>query len=149
MFQAMSFVALAWWFGVDFRQANWAAGVLLMALAVAAFACLGIAEAGIGIVVKRGNPLAFALSSFSVLVGGAFFPVSLLPTWLQWISALHPLSYATEGVRAALLSGASFEQLLPEASALLVFDALSIPVSLWVFAWAVRRARTDGSLAHV
>jgi ABC-2 type transport system permease protein len=122
---------------------------VIVCLSTLCFACFSAAQAGIGIVIKRGNPLAWLLSTLSALVGGAFFPTSLLPSWLQWVSAVHPLSYATHAARAALLSGAPFDQLLPDLSVLALFDIVAVPVSLAIFSWAVRTARTDGSLAHV
>jgi ABC-2 type transport system permease protein len=147
--QAIGYAALAIVLGVDFHAANWPGVLLVVCLSINCFACLSVAEAGIGIVIKRGNPLAWLLSTFSALVGGAFFPTSLLPSWLQWISAVHPLSYATHAARAALFGGASFEQLLPDLSVLVAIDIAAIPASLLIFAWAIRTARTDGSMAHV
>jgi ABC-2 type transport system permease protein len=86
---------------------------------------------------------------FSALVGGVFFPTSLLPDWLQWLSVLHPLSYATHAARGALLGGASLGQLAPDLVILVAVDLVAVPVSLATFAWAVHRARLDGSMAHV
>ncbi len=147
--QVVVYAVVAVFLGVDFQHANWLGGLLVVCLSAGGFACLSIAEAGIGIVIKRGNPLAWLLSTFSALVGGAFFPVSLLPGWLQVLSLLHPLSYATHAARAALLGGASFAELAPDLVVLATFDLLAVPLSLWVFGWAVRNARTDGSMAHV
>jgi ABC-2 type transport system permease protein len=147
--QIVGYALLALVLGVDFRGANWLGSGVVIGLSAACFASLSIAEAGIGIVIKRGNPLAWLVSTFSALVGGVFFPTSLLPDWLQWLSMLHPLSYATHAARGALLGGASLSQLAPDLAILAVFDVIAVPASLAVFAWAVRRARLDGSMAHV
>jgi ABC-2 type transport system permease protein len=145
----IGYATLAIVLGVDLTQANWLGGCVVVGLATTCFASLAVAEAGIGIVIKRGNPFAWLLSTLSALVGGVFFPTSLLPDWLQWVSALHPLSYATHAARAALLSGATLGQLAPDLAVLALFDIVAVPASLAVFAWAVRQARIDGSMAHV
>ncbi|HXW36644.1 MAG TPA: ABC transporter permease [Nitrososphaerales archaeon] len=35
----------------------------------------------------------------------AIYPISLMPTWLQSLAAINPLSYVVQGLRAFLLSG--------------------------------------------
>lgn len=38
-------------------------------------------------------------------ISGAFFPTSSMPGWLQAVSAVDPLTYATNGVRDVIISG--------------------------------------------
>jgi ABC-2 type transport system permease protein len=35
----------------------------------------------------------------------AIYPISIMPTWLQVISRVNPLSYEVDGIRALMLSG--------------------------------------------
>ncbi len=147
--QALAYIAVGAVLGVDLSHANWGAGIVIAVLGVSCFAAVAGIVTAVGIITKRGNPLAFIVSSLSALVGGAYFPPSLLPPWLQWLTALHPLSYATRALREAILGGASLLVIAPDLFALLAFNAVLLPVSLYAFRTSVRMARMDGSLAHV
>jgi ABC-2 type transport system permease protein len=77
------------------------------------------------------------------------YPVSVLPEPLRILARLIPITYALEGMRAALLAHASWSQLGPSIAALLIFAAILIPLSFLVFAWALRRTKITGTLTHV
>jgi ABC-2 type transport system permease protein len=134
--------------GVDLSRANVPVALLVLGLTIVCFSSLGIMAASFIIVFKRGDPITWLMSNASSLLGGAYFPVSVLPAWLQPLSMLLPTTYALEAMRLALLQGASFAQLSGELIVLAVFALLLLPVSLAVFRYAVRRAKVDGSLTH-
>nr|BBH93324.1 ABC transporter permease [Thermogemmatispora argillosa] len=71
-------------------------------------------------------PLVFGLQ---VLLSGIFWPVGQLPTWLQPVSYLLPLTYANEALRAVMLKGSDFGQIAPQLAALLIFMLLMIGLS--------------------
>jgi ABC-2 type transport system permease protein len=77
------------------------------------------------------------------------YPVSVLPEPLRILARLIPITYALEGMRAALLAHASWSQLGPSIVALLIFAAILIPLSFAVFAWALRRTKITGTLTHI
>jgi len=52
-------------------------------------------------------------------------------------------------MRDALLAGASFSQLWPVVRALLIFAVVLLPLSSFVFAWALRRTKITGTLTHM
>jgi ABC-2 type transport system permease protein len=58
----------------------------------------------------RGNPAKWILLGLSGLVGGMIYPVSILPQYLQATARLIPITYALEGMRAALLGGTPFHR---------------------------------------
>jgi ABC-2 type transport system permease protein len=86
-----------------------------------------------------------ATSSF---LGGIYYPVTILPGWLQFFSYLLPVTYALRGMRLALLQGASTGAILPDILVLALFSVLLMPASLSAFRFAVRRAKVDGSLSQ-
>jgi len=77
------------------------------------------------------------------------YPVSVLPASLQCLARLLPVTYSLEGMRDALLAGASFSQLWPVVRALLIFAVVLLPLSSFVFAWALRRTKITGTLTHM
>ena len=134
--------------GADFSQANWPAAIVSLALSIIAFASIGIITAAVIMVIKRGDPLTALLSNLANLIGGVFYPIEILPLWLQWLARLLPITYALRAMRLALLTGASWSQLLPDLVILTLFCLFLFPISLLIFRYAVNRARADGSLAH-
>ncbi len=127
---------------------NYGAAVLVLLLTVLAFSSLGILSASFVMVLKRGDPITWAIGAASTFFGGVYFPVGVLPDWLQWISALLPVTYSLRAMRLALLQGAGLGQLWPDLLVLAVFCAVLLPASLLAFRYAVRRARMEGSLTH-
>ncbi|MCZ7669884.1 MAG: hypothetical protein M5U34_23240 [Chloroflexi bacterium] len=51
-------------------------------------------------------------------------------------------------MRGALLTGASWNKLAPDLLALSLFCLILFPLALFVFRFAVDRARLEGTLAH-
>ena len=84
----------------------------------------------------------------SWLLGGVFYPLEVLPRILQKAAQLLPITHALEGMRAALLGGASVRELLPQIGILALFGLVGIPLSLLALTLGVRRARVTGTLSH-
>ncbi len=135
-------------FGVSFKGANFAAAAAGLLLAIISFASIGIISASIIMIVKRGDAIIGLIASLANLVGGVYYPVEILPQALQILAKLLPITYALRVMRQALLLGASWRDLAPDIFALLVFCLLLFPLSLFVFHFAVQRARLEGTLAH-
>ena len=80
-------------FGVSLGKANLLSAVVMLGLALLAQLPIGIISAGFLLVFKRGNPLTPLVGSLSSLLGGVYFPLAVLPGWLQSVvllPALHP-----------------------------------------------------------
>jgi ABC-2 type transport system permease protein len=145
-------VYIAWGyllFGFAPASVNWLGAIVILFVSILAFAGLGILSASYSMIFKRGNPAKWLVLGVSGLVGGMMYPVSILPRPLQILSRIIPVTYSLEGMRAALLSGASWGALWPSIGALLMFAAILIPASFAVFAWALRRTKITGTLTHI
>jgi ABC-2 type transport system permease protein len=148
-FQVLVYLALgALVFGVQVGAGNIPAALVVLVLTIVAMTSLGIIAASFIMVLKRGDPVTLVVNSVAVLLGGVYYPVQLMPEWLQRLSRLIPITYSLDAMRRALLTDASFQELLPDIVALIVFCVLLIPSSLLIFRYAVHRAKVDGSLAH-
>lgn len=135
-------------FSIDISNANYVAAVIIILLTITSFSCIGIISASFIIVFKRGDPISWIVTSLSWLLGGVYYPVSILPPWLQKFSYILPITYSLEGMRMALLKGYSFQQLLPNILALCIFTLLMLPLSLYIFQLAVKKAKVDGTLTQ-
>jgi ABC-2 type transport system permease protein len=135
-------------FGLSLGQVNVPAALLFFLVSLIAFSSIGIFSATFTVVFKRGDPLLWLFGSLSWLLGGVFYPLEVLPPFLQRIAQLLPITHALEGMRAALLRGAAVVELLPQIEALALFGLVGLPVSLIGFSLGVRRARVTGTLSH-
>jgi len=135
-------------FGVRFGGADWLAAGLTLALTVAAFAGLGLVAAACIVVLKRGNPVAGLAQALAALLGGVFYPISVMPEWLQWLARALPITYALDAMRRALLEGEGVAALWLDLVVLAGFAALLAPLGWWLFRRAVRRAMVEGTLTH-
>ena len=135
-------------FGAALPQANLGAGLLALLLTILSLSGIGILSASFIIVFKRGNPLNFFFGSLSSLLAGVYYPVEVLPEWLQWLARFFPLTYALQAMRKALLNGATLAALVQELSVLALFTAALLPLGLVTFRYAVRQAKRDGSLTQ-
>jgi ABC-2 type transport system permease protein len=78
------------------------------------------------------------------LVGGAFFPIAVLPAWLRPIGEVVPTRFAYDGLRAALFKGHGFGG---DLAMLLLFTVVLLPISVALLSAALRAARRSGTLA--
>ncbi len=135
-------------FKIDFTHINILSAIVILFLTVASFSGLGIISAGFIMVFKRGNPLGWIINSVEGLIGGVYFPITVLPGWLQFLAKFFPITYAIRAMELSVYKGYSLAQLAKEAGFLLLFSALLIPLSIAFFKYSVKKAKTDGSLAQ-
>lgn len=79
-------------------------------------------------------------------ISGIYYPVSVLPGWLQPIAAGLPSSHVFEGMRSVLFDGRFRVDLLLNAIAL---NAVYLAVAVSVFLWVFRTARRKDLLLHI
>jgi ABC-2 type transport system permease protein len=84
----------------------------------------------------------FTLSPISAV----YYPVSILPRWLQHASWALPSTYVFEGMRALLFKKAFRADYLLTAGLL---DLALLACGAWVFFWALRDARRRGALLQM
>jgi ABC-2 type transport system permease protein len=134
--------------GLDLARTNVLTVIVGVPLVLAAFVGLGLFTAGSTMLVRRTNPVSLVLGSLSFFVSGVVYPVSVLPAWLRMIGRALPLTHVLVVLRGAFLTGASPSAVGGSLAALAIFAAVLIPAGAATFAYALRRARIDGSLSH-
>ena len=135
-------------FGVDMGNANLFATLIILVLTILCFSSLGIISASFIMVLKQGDPVNWVFNTMSGLLGGVFYPITVLPSWLQNFSHVLPITYSLRAMRHALLQGYPLSDLLPDILALVLFSAVMLPFSIITFRYAVSRAKIDGSLTQ-
>ncbi len=79
-------------------------------------------------------------------MSGVYYPVEVLPQWMQWIAVISPATYALDGIREAILDGAGLTEMWDELWPLMIIGAVSIPLGLWVFSRGEQYAKKHGKL---
>jgi ABC-2 type transport system permease protein len=138
----------ALFFGIDFRNINFLSTAVVLALTMVSFGSLGILSASFIMVFKRGNPVAWIVNGIEGLICGVYFPVAVLPGWMQALSNLFPITYAVRAFQLSVYRGYSIRQLSGEIVALSIFCLVLMPASLVSFRKAFDRACREGSLAQ-
>ena len=135
-------------FGIDISNANLIGAFVILILTIVSFSSFGILSASFVMVLKKGDPISWLFTSIFGVLGGLYYPISVLPNWLQKLSYLLPITYSLDGMRFALLKGYSLSALMPNIIALIVFSLVMLPLSIYVFGYAVKRAKIDGTLTQ-
>lgn len=119
--------------------------VILLLLSTIGFAMI---SAGFTMIVKQGNPIAFFFSTFTTLMAGTVFPITVLPTPVKLVSLAIPLTWALNGLRMSMLNGEGVTQLAGVILVLILFNAILIPLGISFYSYAFRRARKKGTLSE-
>ena len=132
---------------VDLSRANALSAFVLLAVGALAFVGLGIASAAFPLMwTEKGLQMAYIVQAVVLLVSGVYYPVDILPRWMQLLSTISPATYVIRGMRAALMDGADLATLWPEIWPALVVGVLSVPLGLRLFVAVERYAKRTGRL---
>jgi len=141
------FAVVAFFFDLSLPNANFAAALVVLAVASISFVGIGMMTSVLPLISpEKGTQLGFIAQGILLVVSGVYYPVSVLPEWMQWIATISPATYALEGVRDAILEGDGLGALTDEIWPLLVIGAVSIPLGLAVFGRGERYAKRHGKL---
>jgi ABC-2 type transport system permease protein len=142
---AAIFVAVVLFIGIHLPNANYGAAVALLAIASISFIGVGMMTAVLPLISpEKGTQLGFVAQGLMLVVSGVYYPVSVLPSWMQWIAKISPATYALRGNRDQILHGAGLR--FADVWPLLVIGVLSIPIGLVVFRAGERYAKQHGKL---
>lgn len=141
------FLVVALFFGLTFPDANFGAALVLLAVASVSFVGVGMITAILPLVSpEKGAQLGFIAQGLLLVVSGVYYPVEVMPEWMQAIATISPATYALHGIRAALLDGAGLGAVWGDLWPLLILGVVAIPIGLRVFRIGERYAKRNGKL---
>lgn len=129
--------------------------LLSLGLALAAFFCLlvltswslGLLSAGVILRYGLGaEELAWSLAFVLLPLSCVYYPVSVLPQWLQWIALALPPTHVFEGMRSILLHNTLD---VAELWWALGLNAIYLAIGYLSFIWFLRSARVNGTLLQL
>lgn len=141
---AMGLAFLLYGFGV------WTIGPVLV-LFVAALMAMGwaVALAVTALILRHGagaEALAWGVTFGIAPFAAVFYPVSVLPAWLQPVSLAIPATHVFEGMRAAVVQGVvAWDHLLWAV----LLDGVWLALAAWIFLAQFHQARVRGALLNI
>jgi ABC-2 type transport system permease protein len=143
-------VAMALVFNLDLSQTNYAGALTIMLGGSFAFIGLGMIMALFPLISPEKGQMVGRISEAVILiVSGIYYPISVLPGWMQSVAKLSPATYALEGMRAAILDGASTLSLLSSyVWQMLAAGVVLIPLGYFLFMQAEKFAKQHGKLTR-
>lgn len=125
---------------------GWLGIFLLQLIAIPLFHGIGLLYAGFFLSYGRGEGLLSLFQSLGALIGGAYFPPTLFPRWVQEVAAIiSPFNLLLDQSRAIYSRGLA--PLLTSATLqLLGAGLLLIPIAYFFFQWGLNRVCRRGSI---
>ncbi len=140
-------VVIAFFFHLDLGSSNLAGGAFMLLAGSVSFIGLGTMAAVLPLLFpERGAQMTHVFQALLLLFSGVYFPLSVLPGWMQIAAKLSPATYVLIGMRQALLEGTTTATLLPLFWKLVIAGLVLMPAGLWVFNQAELYAKRAGRL---
>src|SRR5438874_13622444 len=141
------FGVVAAFFSLHLPDADYVAALLLLIVASISFLGIGMMTAVLPLISpEKGTQLGFVAQGVMLVVSGVYYPVAVLPQWMQWLAKVSPATYALRGIRDAILDGAGIGALWVDIWPLLLIGLVAIPLGLETFRRGERYAKQHGKL---
>jgi ABC-2 type transport system permease protein len=141
---SMAFAGVA--FGLDLRWSTAPAAIPLAFLGAIAFAPFGLLMTSAVVLFKQTNAGATFVMAGVTLLAGVYFPVTLLPDWIEWLSKVQPFTPAVDLLRNALVGTPLPDALWLDLVKLVGFAVVLTPLALLTLRAAVNASRRRGTI---
>jgi ABC-2 type transport system permease protein len=111
----------------------------LLFLGVFSFIGLGILFTSVSEDQKTSTLIANLLMFPMMFVSGIMFPVQQMPWFMQWLSALIPVTYAADAMRKVMILNAGLQDVLPQIAILVAFGIVTMAIAIPVFKKSMTR----------
>jgi ABC-2 type transport system permease protein len=140
-------LVVAAFFDLSFEGADFVSATVILLAGSLSFVGIGMVASILPLLYpERGAQMTNIVQAFFLLVSGVYYPVSVLPAWLQVLARISPATYVLEGMRAALLPGTVDNAPLSYVWPLLLMGTVMLPLGIWLFQRAERYTKRTGKL---
>jgi ABC-2 type transport system permease protein len=139
-------VIVSIWFDVNFAAGGYMPALIILAAFIPFVWGLGSIASASVLTFRRGSGV-LGFGTFALtFTSGAYFPLSLFPSWVETLARLNPIAVAITGMRDQLIGGAGWGDAAIVLAKLVPMSAGSLLVGLVAFRLAMRRERRLGTL---
>ena len=144
---SLVFGAIAAMFHLHMPRANFVTAIVIVGIASVSFIGIGMMTAVLPLISpEKGTQFGFIGQGLMLVVSGVYYPVSVLPAFMQWIAKVSPANYALRGMRNAILDGAGVGAVWGDIWPLLVIGVVAVPLGLEIFRRGEIYAKRHGKL---
>ena len=134
-------------FHLDLSHANLFSALAVLVVGSFAMVGLGLIAAVLPLLSpEKGAQGTHIILAVILLVSGVYYPVQVLPEWLQHAAYFSPAYWALLAQRKALLEGVPLWQMWGDLGALALSGLFFVPLGFMVFTWGERYAKRVGLL---
>lgn len=139
--------AISLFFDLSLAGANYGAALAILAICSISLVGFGMVAAVMPLLSpEKGQQVTYIFTAVLLLVSGIYYDISVLPGWMQPIANISPVYYALDGIRNALLEGATFSSQWSNVWPLLVMGVIFPPLGLYLFGRGELYAKKTGLL---
>jgi len=142
--------AISLFFDMSLGNANYLGALGILALVSISLVGFGMVAAVMPLLSpEKGQQVTSIFTAVLLLISGIYYSVDVLPGWMQPLAYISPVYYALDGIRAALLDGASFGSQWNNIWPLLLMGIVFPPLGLWLFQKGEQFAKVTGRLKRM
>jgi ABC-2 type transport system permease protein len=141
-------LAAGWVLGANLVPGQLLPGFAILILIIAAHIPIGLIGTALVLAFRTAGPIPKGVLMVSGLLGGVYYPTHVIPSWLQAVSDVLPLSYGLRALRRVVLQDASFSDVAPDLLVLLAMTVVLFAVGAFAVSAALGYARKQGTLAQ-
>lgn len=143
---AVFFILMLVLYGLSYDWSGALPSLVILLLLIPSVWGLGVVGAAAVMTFRRGNTAVGLAGMFIALASGAYFPLTLLPEWLQSVMWATPMAIALQKMRDALIGGTGWSGIGVAALILLLWAVGTLAIGLLAFRRALARERRLGTL---
>ncbi len=133
-------------FGLRLHWSTVPLAVPTMGLTLLAFLPFGLLFAALTVTIKQGNVGTSWVIALLALTGGVYFPITVLPNWMQTVSRFQPFTPATNVLRHLLVNSPLGASLGASLLKLAVFAGVLMPAAILALSAAIRLGQRRGTI---
>tara|TARA_Y100001980_G_C14541892_1_gene320050 strand:+ start:820 stop:1635 length:816 start_codon:yes stop_codon:yes gene_type:complete len=122
--------------------------VFILSISVIPFLGLSFVICGFILIYKKASFLSSFILLGCAVFSGIFFPVSVLPSFLQTLSLLFPSTASVSLMRARVIEGIPYNELYVEFFSLFIYSSIYLILGIIIMKRSIVIAKRNGSISH-
>src|SRR5437773_3706909 len=105
LFTFIQLLVVGAFFHLDLSHANYLTAVFMLLVGSISFIGFGIGASILPLLyTERGSQMSYIVRAILLLVSGVYYPIQVLPGWMQPLARISPATYVLDGLPAGLLN---------------------------------------------
>jgi ABC-2 type transport system permease protein len=149
LFTFLQLAIVGVFFHLDLSHTNYLTAIFILLLGSVSFIGFGIASSVLPLLfTERGAQMSYIIRAVLLLLSGVYYPITVLPGWMQVLARLSPATYVMDGLRAGVMKGEPIgsPDVINATWPLIITGIVSIPLGVGIFTLAERYAKRTGKL---